>query len=50
MLRITDVERTRVVNVPAQLAEHIGVFKDMIDVVADRDNEPVRTSQKEAND
>jgi hypothetical protein len=36
-----DAERTRVVNVPPELAEHIGVFKDMIEVVTDGDNEQV---------
>ena len=41
MLRITDAEQTRVVNVPPELAEHIGIFKDMIEVVTNGDNEPV---------
>src|SRR5271168_3945410 len=43
MLRITDAQRTRVVSVPAELAQHIGVFKDMIDTVPtpEGDSEPV---------
>jgi hypothetical protein len=42
MLRITDAERTKVVNVPYELAQHIAVFKDMIAVGAsDGNDEPV---------
>jgi hypothetical protein len=41
MLRITDAERTKVFNVPYELAQHIAVFKDMIAVVAsDGNDEP----------
>jgi hypothetical protein len=42
MLRITDAERTKVVNVPWELAQHIGIFKDMLETVpSDGDSEPV---------
>jgi len=43
MLRITDAQRTKVVSVPADLAQHIGVFKDMMDTVPspEGDSEPV---------
>jgi hypothetical protein len=35
MLRITDRESTQVFNLPYELAQQIGVFKDMLDVVQD---------------
>ena len=41
MLRITDAERTREVIVPRELAEIIGVFKDMIDSPAVEGTEAV---------
>jgi len=42
MLRITDPEQTKVVNIPFELAQHIGVFKDMLDTVpSDGVSEPV---------
>ena len=43
MLRITDAQRTKIVSVPAEVAQHIGVFKDMLDTVPtpEGDSEPV---------
>jgi hypothetical protein len=42
MLRITDANHTKVVNVPTELTEHMGIFKDTLDTVsADGDREPV---------
>jgi hypothetical protein len=43
MLRITDAQRTKIISVPAEVAQHIGVFKDMIDTVPtpESDSEPV---------
>jgi len=48
MLRITDSNKTKVVNVPYELAHQIGVFKDMVDVVpdaSDGNDEPVFPSR-----
>jgi hypothetical protein len=42
MLRITDANRTKIVNVPTELTEHMGIFKDMMDTVSSvGDSEPV---------
>ena len=41
-IRITDANRTKVVNVPTELTEHMGIFKDMLDTVSSvGDSEPV---------
>ena len=51
MLRITDAQRTKIVSVPAELAQHIGVFRDMIDTVptpeGDSGVEELREDQRE---
>jgi hypothetical protein len=41
MLRLTDAEMTREVIIPGELAEIIGVFKDMIDSPAVEGTQPV---------
>lgn len=44
MFRITDNEKTKIVNIPSELAENMGVFKDMMNTVlaVQDDSEPVR--------
>jgi hypothetical protein len=39
MLKITDAERSTVVEIPTQLVESIGVFQDMIETA--QGSEPV---------
>lgn len=42
MFRITDNEQTKIVNIPSELAENMGVFKDMMNTAVQGDSEPVR--------
>jgi len=41
MLRITDAEQSRVVNIPLDIAQHIGAFKGMMESVSADASEPV---------
>ena len=41
MLKLTDSQRTKVVHIPIELAQSVGVFKDMIESPAVEGLEPV---------
>ena len=41
MLQITDANRTRVVYVPPEVAESVGVWKDMLEIGHDGGDGPV---------
>jgi hypothetical protein len=51
MLRITDAQRTKVITVPLELAQHIGIFKDMLEMVpSGGESEPVSLPQSGARE
>jgi hypothetical protein len=41
MLKLTDSQQTKVVHIPIELAQSVGVFKDMIESPAVEGLEPV---------
>lgn len=40
-MKITDAERTKVIEIPSEHAATIGLFKDMVEVGADEGEDPV---------
>jgi hypothetical protein len=41
MMKITDAARTKEVHIPLELAQSVGVFKDMVESITDGGPEPV---------